>query len=341
MAGEIVVVSDLEHDRHDTGEGHPERRARVPAALSGLDSAGLGEAVVRLVPRPASTEELGRVHSESYLRALQAFCSAGGGMVDPDTVAGPGSWETAVLAAGAPLTAVEALRQGQGDVALVVMRPPGHHATSDQAMGFCLMNNVAVAAAALSATGERVVVVDWDVHHGNGTQAIFWDEPNVLYLSTHQSPLYPGTGQVGEVGGAGAPGTTVNVPLPPGATGDIVRRAFDEVLSPVVERFAPQWVLVSGGFDAHRLDPLADLALTAGDFADLASQVRRWAPAAGRTVLVLEGGYDLDALRMSVGASVAALVGHVYRPEPGSSGGPGAQAVAAARRRHSPEGSGR
>jgi acetoin utilization deacetylase AcuC-like enzyme len=193
-----------------------------------------------------------------------------------------------------------------------------------------------VGAASLADQGERVMIVDWDVHHGNGTQAMFWDDPRVLYASTHQSPLYPGTGRAVETGGPGAPGLTVNVPLPPGATGDVVLCAIDEVISPVADRFAPTWVLVSAGFDAHRSDPLANLALTAGDFADLAARVGALAPAGGRLALVLEGGYDLDAVRLSVGASLSAATGGAFRPEPASSGGPGIAAVRAAGAIHDP-----
>jgi len=185
-----------------------------------------------------------------------------------------------------------------------------------------------------AARGERVLVVDWDVHHGNGTQAIFWDDPRVLYVSTHQWPLYPGTGRAVETGGPGAPGLTVNVPVPPRATGDVLLRALDDVVAPVVARFAPTWVLVSAGFDAHRDDPMAGLHLTAGDFADLARRVQGFAPRPGRLALLLEGGYDLDALRLSVGSSLAAVMGTDFRPESASNGGPGDDAVDSARRVH-------
>ncbi|HLI72941.1 MAG TPA: histone deacetylase [Acidimicrobiales bacterium] len=320
---------DLDH--HDTGVGHPERHERVRAALAGIEAAGLDDAVVSLEPRRASIDELARVHDRTYLEALASFCASGGGHLDPDTVAVRDSWDTASVAAGGVLGAIDALRAGDGTLAFVAARPPGHHALADTAMGFCLLNNVAVGAAALADQGERVVIVDWDVHHGNGTQAIFWDDPRVLYASTHQSPLYPGTGRASETGGPGAPGATINVPLPPGATGDVVLRAFDEVIAPAVDRFDPTWVLVSCGFDAHRLDPLANLALTAADFAALAARARSWAPAPGRLALVLEGGYDLEALRMSAGAAVAAALDVDYRPEAPSAGGPGTDAVRAAR----------
>jgi len=199
-------------------------------------------------------------------------------------------------------------------------------------MGFCLVNHVAVVAAALAEQGERVAVIDWDVHHGNGTQQIFWDDPRVLYVSTHQMPLYPGSGAATERGSPGALGTTVDIPVPPGATGDVLTMAFDDVVVPVVERFGPTWVLVSAGFDAHRADPLADLQLSAGDFAGLATRTRRLAPCAGRLVFVLEGGYDLGAVRCSVGAVLSAALETGYCPEPTTEGGPGREEVTAARR---------
>jgi len=181
-----------------------------------------------------------------------------------------------------------------------------------------------------------VLIVDWDVHHGNGTQDLFWDDPSVLYVSTHQWPCYPGTGSAGEVGGPAARGTTVNVPLPPGATGDVLRAAFERIVSPAVEAFSPTWVLVSAGFDAHRDDPLAELALSAGDFAELAGTVAGYAPGPGRLIVFLEGGYDVDALRASVSAALGRLVGASGRITEGpTSGGPGSEHITAAlARRH-------
>jgi acetoin utilization deacetylase AcuC-like enzyme len=219
------------------------------------------------------------------------------------------------------------LARGDADAAFVAVRPPGHHATRDRAQGFCLVNNVAVTAAAITEAGGRVCIVDWDVHHGNGTQAIFWDDPRVLYVSTHQWPAYPGTGRVEESGGTGAPGLTINVPLPPGATGDAAVAALDEVVAPVAERFRPDWVLISAGFDAHRADPLAQLEWSAGDYAVLARRVAALAPAPGRVIAFLEGGYDLAALRRSVAATAAALAGADLLPEPPTSGGPGREVV--------------
>jgi acetoin utilization deacetylase AcuC-like enzyme len=198
-------------------------------------------------------------------------------------------------------------------------------------MGFCLVNNVAVAAAELAASGERVLVLDWDVHHGNGTQAIFWDDPRVLYVSTHQWPLYPGTGRPEEVGGPSAAGLTVNVPLPPGSTGADVRRAVNLVARPAIERFEPTWVLVSAGFDAHRDDPMADLTLSSGDFAELGRLAAEFAPQPGRLVVFLEGGYDLTALRLSVSDTIGALLGGSDRRQALSTDSRADEAVARAR----------
>jgi acetoin utilization deacetylase AcuC-like enzyme len=331
----LLLSAHPELDHHDTGGRHPERPARLRAALDGIDDAGLRDAVVELAPRRATADELVRVHPQTYLDAVEAFCRQGGGAIDPDTRVGPGSWDTALVAAGGVLAAVDALADGGGDAAFVAARPPGHHALAEQSMGFCLINNIAVGAAALAARGERVLIVDFDVHHGNGTQAIFWDDPRVLYVSTHEWPLYPGTGRAEETGGPGAPGLTMNIPLPAGATGDVLLKAADEAMAPVVEAFAPTWVLVSAGFDAHRADPLARLELTAGDFADLVRRVVAFAPAPGRTVLVLEGGYDLEALRLSVGATLSAVLDRPYRPEGASTGGPGGDMVDAVHRIHS------
>jgi acetoin utilization deacetylase AcuC-like enzyme len=315
---------------HDGG-GHPERPARIDAVMSGLADLApeLGSELEFVAPVRADTEALLRVHSAEYLLRLEEFCRDGGGNIDLDTFARPDSWEAALLSAGAGLQAIELSRQRGDGVAFVATRPPGHHASAEHSMGFCLINNVAVSAAALVAEGERVLIVDWDVHHGNGTEAVFWDDPSVLYVSTHQSPLYPGTGGADEVGGHHAFGETVNLPVPAGSTGDVLRRAMDEVAAPVIEEFGPTWVLVSAGFDAHRADPLAGLALSSGDFADLARTVAGYAPRPGRLVLFLEGGYDLGALRSSVAATMGALTGLRPGPEaePPTSGGGAAGVV--------------
>lgn len=313
---------------------HPESPARLEAVLDGIAASEVAEAVVAVTPRPASRAELELVHPPPLLDALERFCAEGGGAIDPDTSASSGSWSAAVLAAGAGLDSVERLDRGEATAAFCAVRPPGHHASRGRPRGFCLLNAVAVTAAALAERGERVLVIDWDVHHGNGTQDIFYADPRVLFVSLHRyGGFYPGTGSLGEVGEGDAVGTTVNVPLPPGAQGDAYRMAFAEVVAPAVERFSPTWVLVSAGFDAHRRDPLADLGLSAGDFADLAAESIAFAPP-GRRIAFLEGGYDLTALAASASACVGALSGERLRPEPVTAGEEGLREVAAAAEHH-------
>jgi len=314
---------------HDTGAGHPERPARLDAVQAGLEASGVSDDLAWTEPRPATRQELERVHPAAHLDELEAFCSAGGGRIDADTSAGAESWDAALLAAGAGVDAIERLDRGEATAAFCVVRPPGHHATPGRSMGFCLLNNVAVAAAALAERGERVLVYDWDAHHGNGTQDAFYDDRRVMYVSAHQWPLYPGTGALDETGRGPGDGYTINLPFPPGTTGDVYLAAFDEVVAPAIEGFRPTWVIVSAGFDAHRADPLTGLNLTAGDFADLTDRLLGVAPP-GRLIAFLEGGYDLQALALSAGAFVASLAGLAFRPEPSSSGGPGRAVVDAA-----------
>jgi acetoin utilization deacetylase AcuC-like enzyme len=273
------------------------------------------------------------VHTVEYLDRLQRFCKEGGGRLDADTGASAASWEAALLAAGSGLEAVDALERGDGDSAFCAVRPPGHHAVSARAMGFCLLNNVAVTAAALRDRGERVLVVDWDAHHGNGTQDIFYADGSVMYVSMHEWPLYPGTGRLTDTGAGDGAGATVNFPLPAGATGDVYLDAIDAVVEPLAERFAPTWVLVSAGYDAHRADPLTGLGLSAGDYVDLTARIMALAPLR-RLVVFLEGGYDLAALRDSTAATVSTLLGRPDRVEPATADGPGHTVVHAARDLH-------
>lgn len=328
----LIVVGPVGLAQHDGGT-HPERPARLAAVMAGVERLGLGtEDVELLAATAASTEALERVHDKSYLTGLERLSELGGGDLDADTYVTPDSWGAALDAAGAGIVAIDALRRGEGDAAFVAVRPPGHHARPRVGMGFCLLNNVAIAAAALRAAGERVAILDWDVHHGNGTQETFWDDPEVLYVSMHQWPLYPGTGRPTEVGGPNAPGTTLNVPLPPRATGDVVRAGLDDVVAPVIARFGATWLLVSAGFDAHRADPLADLGLSSGDFAELARTGSTLVEGPGRLVLFLEGGYNLTALERSVEGTLGALMGARSGPEAPTEGGPGRDVVAAAGR---------
>ena len=331
MSTELLVVTGPGPDGHTHIPGHPERLERLPAALDGIRRADLIDAVTMIESRWATDEELTRAHDPAHIEAMRNFCERGGGQIDADTYAKPTSWSTAMLAAGSGLVAIDTLRAGQADTAFCAFRPPGHHAERAMAMGFCLVNNIAVAACSLVAAGERVMIVDWDVHHGNGTQDIFYHNPNVLYVSTHQASTYPGTGRVRETGGPDAPFSNLNLPLPDRSTGDVLLALLDEVIIPVGERFRPQWLLISAGFDAHRADPLADLSWTAADYTLASARLATLIPK-GRTVLMLEGGYDLDALSDCVGATLSWHAGGSFRPEAPSSGGPGREVVDAARK---------
>jgi acetoin utilization deacetylase AcuC-like enzyme len=325
-----MVFAAAELDDHATPAWHPEHRGRLDAALAGIHESGLDDATEWRIPDEASVDDLVLAHDAGYVAAVEAFCLAGGGQLDPDTSATPGSWPTARRSAGAVLGAISALRAGECDVAFAAGRPPGHHAVRDRAMGFCLFNNAAIGAASLAAAGERVAIVDWDVHHGNGTQDIFYSDPRVLYVSTHESPLYPGTGLLRETGAGAAERANLNLPFPAGTSGDTYRAAFDEVVVPVVEQFAPDWLIISAGFDGHRNDPLAGLRLSSADYADFARRLQQLVPAR-RVLVVLEGGYDLEALTYSTGATLSALVGHDYRPEEASTGDIGRPTVTAAK----------
>jgi acetoin utilization deacetylase AcuC-like enzyme len=264
-------------------------------------------------PRPATFEELHRVHTPTHVRSI-LLTENRTHQFDPDTRASPRSYEAALHAAGAVTDAVDRVLAGDLQRAFCVVRPPGHHAEAGRATGFCLFNNVAVGAAhALAAGLERVMVVDFDVHHGNGTQAIFWEDPRVLYVSSHAYPFYPGTGSVNEVGGGPGRGFTVNLPLPGGCGDNEYCRVYREVVEPIGRAFDPELVLVSAGFDAYGGDPLAGMALTARGYAELASVCLDLAGGAaqGRAVFALEGGYNLEGLAESGAAVAGQLLGDV------------------------------
>jgi acetoin utilization deacetylase AcuC-like enzyme len=292
---------------HDPGPGHPESPSRLAAVLEALDGPQFA-ALARIEAPAATREQVARVHTRELadtLIDLPPF--TGWRRIDADTVISPGSVEAALRAAGAVCAAIDAAMAGREPRAFCAVRPPGHHATHDTAMGFCLFNSVAVGAAhALAVHGlARIAIVDFDVHHGNGTQDIFWSEPRVLYASSHQWPLYPGTGARSETGA----GNIVNAPLGPGSGSKEFRAACEGIVLPAIDRFAPELVLISAGFDAHRLDPLANLNLDADDYAWITTRLVELAAkhANGRIVSSLEGGYSLTALRDSTAAHVTAL----------------------------------
>ncbi len=330
----LAIASLHELDQHHTSPNHPECPARLVAAWSGLQVAGLGDALIQIEPRLATRIEIERVHTKMYVDSIEAVCLQGGGPLDPDTRVSIGSWDTARYAIGVGLALIDAVEAGHASAGLALVRPPGHHALADRAMGFCVFNNIAVAARSLTARGERVLIVDWDVHHGNGTQAIFWNDPNVLFVSSQLEQHWPFSGKVDETGGPDAPGLTINLPLPRGTTGDTFLRAYDTVVAEAVARFSPTWVLVSAGFDSHRDDPLGGLGLTAGDYALMTKRLAAICPA--RTVLFLEGGYNLTSTALSVGATAAALIGEDTRTkdEQPTNGGPGAEVVETALSAH-------
>jgi acetoin utilization deacetylase AcuC-like enzyme len=314
-----ALISHSECLNHDTLPGHPECADRLRAVLRALEAEEF-RGLRRLDAPLADTESLLRVHSKSEIDQILVVHAAeavrnGHSYIDGDTSMSPGSAAAALRAAGAVLSAVDEVAAGRAGNAFCAVRPPGHHAERDQAMGFCLFNNIAVGALhARDVAGfARIAVVDFDVHHGNGTQDIFFGDPDLFYASTHQFPLYPGTGRPSEKGVAD---NIFNAPLPSGADGRAFRAAYDNLLLPALDRFAPDFVFISAGFDAHRADPLAQLNLDESDFAWATDRICEIAArrCGGRVVSALEGGYDLEALGSSAAAHVRVLQNHAHDP---------------------------
>jgi len=312
-AAPIAVVDDPRFDAHEDPSGpHPECPERLAAARSGLYGA-VDPARRRLIEtRPASESELSRVHVAKYVTELEARLARGQGALDPDTYFSRGTREAAWHAAGGAIELAAQLVQGRAQRGVALLRPPGHHAVPDSSMGFCLLNNVALAASEALASGlSRVAIVDWDVHHGNGTQDMFYADPRVLFISLHQWPLYPGTGAAREIGSGAGLGFTANLALPPGSGDEVYGAAFREVVLPMLRSYAPELVLVSAGFDAHARDPLAAMQLSTACYGAMASALVDLVDSLGhgRIGFLLEGGYDLSALEGSVGQVGRTLVG--------------------------------
>lgn len=295
---------------HDTGT-HPENAQRLVAIEDHLHRNGLLDGRSTLEPRMATVDEVALVHSRRYIEFIEQVAHGGGAYLDSDTYVSPDTYEAAMLAAGAALTAVDLVLDSDTRRVFAFPRPPGHHAEPDRGMGFCIFNNIAIGAQyAIDRRGlDRVAIIDWDVHHGNGTQDAFYDTDQVLFISVHQTPLYPGTGRRDERGVGYGQNHTLNIPLAPGSGDDIYLRVFDEIIGPRLDEYAPDLILVSAGFDAHRDDPLALMEVTEAGFHAMASRVREWADryAQGRLVLLLEGGYNQRALVASVEATLRAL----------------------------------
>jgi len=311
--GKTGLVYHPAYLEHDMGVGHPESPNRLRAIVQQLERSGTMTQLTQILPRRAEDEWITQIHSPSYVAALNRHAPSSGRVsLDPDTSMSPGSLHAAYLAAGGALAAIDAIMAHQVDQAFCAVRPPGHHAETGRAMGFCLFNNVAVAARYVQKKYglARVLIVDWDVHHGNGTQHSFEDDPSVLFFSTHQHPHYPGTGRGTEQGKGAGVGFTVNVPMEAGEGDDEYRAIFLKALVPAADAFKPEFVIISAGFDAHKDDPLASMGLTEAGYADLTGIVVGIAKrhAKGRILSSLEGGYNLTALAASVEAHIRALL---------------------------------
>lgn len=305
--------------KHNTGE-HVENSKRLLSIISRLDDTGIMEKLVHVEPRQATLRELGLVHEQKYISQIKDFTERGGGMVDAETVLSDESYEVARWAAGGVLEAVDKVMDGELDSAFAAIRPPGHHATADKAMGFCLFNNLAIAARYLTMSRalKRVVVIDFDVHHGNGIQEIFYKNHRVLYISIHQFPHFPGTGAADVIGNSIATGTNLNIPLPP-YSGDLeYLRVFKEIVEPAIRRFEPQFVLTAAGYDAHWVDTMSSTQVTISCFAKITRYIKDLAEefCGGKMVFALEGGYDLNALSASVATTLNVLLGENHIEDP-------------------------
>jgi acetoin utilization deacetylase AcuC-like enzyme len=312
-------VYDPVYLEHDTGD-HVESGRRLEAIISGLDWKGIRQQLTHVPARPATPDELTAVHQAEYISRVEAYCRKGGGWWDADTLLSEGSYTASLYAAGGTIAAVEAVMKNTVSGAYALVRPPGHHATKNNAMGFCVFNNIAIAASYALKTFrmERVLIIDFDVHHGNGTQEAFAHNPYVLYISMHQYPLFPGTGHLEETGRGTGAGTSINIPLPAGCGDDEYRRVFDEIVVPAGRRFQPELILVSAGYDGHWADELSNIRLSLEGYYDLTRTIQRLADelCGGRSVFCLEGGYNLRVLSAAVNATFSIWLGEKSFEDP-------------------------
>lgn len=308
----LGIVLDKLYFEHDNGMGHPESQERLFAIVDMLRETRLLEEVVRIEPRDATKEEITLVHDPKYFDLIQSTKGKIRVFLDPDTSTCPVSFDAAVKAVGGMLDATDKVMKGEVNIAFPLVRPPGHHAERNRAMGFCLFNNVAVGAAYASKVYgvKRILIVDWDLHHGNGTQNMFYDSSEVLYFSTHQYPYYPGTGSVNEIGVQNGFGYTINVPIHPGMGDKEYIKIFFEILKPVIEQYKPELILVSAGFDTYLGDPLGGMSVTSKGFAQMTRFLKEMADSycSGKLVLILEGGYNLEGLWESTKAVIEELL---------------------------------
>ncbi|HUT68202.1 MAG TPA: histone deacetylase [Dehalococcoidales bacterium] len=312
-------VYDPIYLEHDTG-GHPESPRRLEAVISDLDWKGIRQQLKAVPARPATLDELTTVHQAEYISRIEAYCRHGGGWWDADTLMSAGSYKAALYAAGGGIAAVEAVMKRDVPCAYALVRPPGHHATKNNAMGFCLFNNIAIAAnyALKTYKMERVLIIDFDVHHGNGTQEAFAHNSYVLYISMHQYPLFPGTGHLNDTGQGIGGGTAINIPLPAGCGDNEYKLVFDEIVIPATRRFNPEIILVSAGYDGHWADEMSNMRLTLDGYYYLTRIIKQLADelCVGKTVYYLEGGYNLKVLSCAVNATFNIWLGENYFDDP-------------------------
>ena len=315
----VGLVYDPVYLEHNTG-AHVENAQRLTTTLSLLEESDRKGKLTLLSPRPATVEELSTVHAREYISQIESIAERGGGQLDPDTITSPGSYKAAIHASGGVLTAVDAVMNKKVDSAFALVRPPGHHATCWHAMGFCLFNNIAIAAkyALANFNIERILIIDFDVHHGNGTQDTFYTDSNVLYFSTHEYPFYPGSGSIDETGTRDGEGFTVNVPLIAGWGDEEYQAIFEDLLAPVARRFQPQLIMVSAGYDAHWADSISLMRVSVSGFARMVEIIKILATTLcqGNLVFVLEGGYHHEALPLSIAATLDILLGNPEISDP-------------------------